>query len=180
MLTKQIMLKNKQIATIREAAPADAAPLLKFINTTAGETDYLTFGAGEFELSLADEATYLEKFRNSPTAIYLIATLGDQVIGSLSFQAGRRARVRHTGEFGVSVLQAYWGEGIGSSLIESMITWAKATKIIRKINLRVRTDNQKAIRLYEKFGFVRQGLITREFIVAGEFFDVLSMGLEIN
>ncbi|NLA57464.1 MAG: hypothetical protein GX855_00940 [Firmicutes bacterium] len=34
--------------------------------------------------------------------------------------------------------------------------------MIRKVNLRVRTDNQAAIHLYKKMGFREEGRITKE------------------
>lgn len=58
--------------------------------------------------------------------------------------------------------------------------FAYATRIIRKINLRVRSDNHSAISLYKKSGFVSEGTITREFFINGKFFDAIHMGLEIE
>ena len=180
MIAKQFILKNQQTVTIKEAEPSDAAPLLDYVNLVAGETDNLTFGEGEFEMSVADEAAYLQKSQQTPNMIYLLALVDEQIVGSLSFQVGSRERIQHTGEFGVSVMKTYWGLGIATRLVETLVTWAKATGTIRKINLRVRTDNKAAILLYEKLGFARQGIITREFVIDGEFYDSLSMGLELD
>ncbi len=43
-----------------------------------------------------------------------------------------------------------------------MILSTRQSETIRKINLRMRVDNLPAIRLYEKFGFVQEGRLTRE------------------
>ncbi|WP_200791861.1 GNAT family N-acetyltransferase [Caloranaerobacter azorensis] len=38
--------------------------------------------------------------------------------------------------------------GIASQLIKELIEWAKSSGIIKKINLKVREDNERAINLY--------------------------------
>ena len=45
--------------------------------------------------------------------ISLVAVVGDEIVGSLTFDGGRRARLRHAGEFGISVAQAYAGHQFG-------------------------------------------------------------------
>ena len=97
----------------------------------------------------------------------------------LTFEAGRRLRVRHCGEFGMSVRRPYWGLGIGSLMLETLIDWARDTEIVKKINLRVRTDNLRGIRLYKRKGFVIEGTIHREIFLDGRYYDHHWMGLEL-
>jgi len=78
------------------------------------------------------------------------------------------------------VLRKYWGLGIGTNLVETLIEWAKSSGIIKKINLRVRTDNTRAIRTYKRLGFAQEGVITREFFVYGQFYDAFFMGFKID
>lgn len=70
--------------------------------------------------------------------------------------------------------------GIGKELIKYMIDWAKDSNIVRKINLRVREDNETAIGLYTKLGFKKEGAISRDFYVAGKYYSSICMGLEID
>jgi RimJ/RimL family protein N-acetyltransferase len=97
----------------------------------------------------------------------------------LTFGGGPRPRNRHAGEFGISVRRAYWSRGIASALIDSLVDWARASAVITKINLRVRTDNMRAIALYERKGFVLEGTITREVRVGDRYYDHHVMGLTI-
>ncbi|HJM55982.1 MAG TPA: GNAT family N-acetyltransferase, partial [Planctomycetota bacterium] len=64
-------------------------------------------------------------------------------------------------------------------LVERLIAWAEGTGIVRKINLRVREDNTRAIRLYERSGFVCEGVLQRELLVRGQFHALVSMGREL-
>lgn len=172
-------LKDGRTLLIREAAPEDAAALLDYIDAIGGETDFLSFGPGEFEITEAQEEEILHKYRAADNGLYVVGVIDDTVVSALSFTGGHRPRTHHTGEFGVSVRKPYWGLGIGSLMVDTLIAWARDSGIITKINLRVRTDNQRAIILYERRGFVREGTISREIVLDGRYYDHYWMGLEL-
>jgi RimJ/RimL family protein N-acetyltransferase len=172
-------LKSGQLLLIRQAAPGDARTLLDYVERIAGESDFLSFGPGEFELTEAEEKEYLRKSLETDNQLYLLGWLGDILVSALTFAAGRRPRLRHSGEFGLSVCQAYWGLGIGALMLDALVDWARATGIVTKINLRVRTDNSRAIQLYRRKGFVIEGTISREMFLDGHYYDHHWMGLEL-
>lgn len=177
---KELRLKNGESIVIRPAKTNDAVELIEYLEKISSESDNLTFGPGEFEISVEQEVNFLESMANSDNAIYLIAHNGYNIVGSLNFSGGGRPRVAHTGEFGVSVLKAYWYYGIGTELIKYLLEWCTASGRIKKVNLRVRTDNEHAIHVYRKLGFVEEGIITREFLINGQFYDTMAMGLKID
>lgn len=177
---KHCTLRNGQILIIREADSQDASIILEYINQVGKETDNLTFGEGGFGISEEEEVTFIEGLAKSDNQLMICAFLDDKLIGQLVFTGGSRPRIRHTGELGITVLKEHWGQGVGSELIDYLIAWTKENKIIRKINLKVRTDNQHAINLYWKFGFISEGTISREFLINGKFLNTLHMGLEID
>ncbi len=177
MHTQELELKNGQALTIREAVPDDACAILAYVEAVSGESDFLSFGPGEFGLSEADERTFLAKCLDAANQIFQIGLADDVVVSVLTFQAGRRSRARHCGEFGLSVRKAYWALGVGSAMMDTLIEWARGTGIVTKINLRVRTDNRRAIRLYGSKGFEIEGTIRRDIRVDGTYFDHHLMGL---
>lgn len=172
-------LKNGRALLIREAGAEDARAVLDYVEDISGESNFLSFGPGEFELTEAEEAAALREYRDSDNRLYIIGLVDGIIVATLSFSAGRRPRVRHSGEFGMSVRKRYWGLGIGSAMLDALIDWARGTGIVRKINLRVRTDNRRAIALYRRKGFVVEGRIRREIFLDGEYFDHYWMGLEL-
>lgn len=176
---KPFTLKNGSAVVIREAETTDAGKLLAYTERAAGESDFLGFGAGEFELTEAEEVAYLELCRATDNQIYFVALVVDEIIGALNFAGGRRPRVRHVGEFGMSVAAAYWGQGVGGRLLDKLLEWAEQTGVVTKINLRVRSDNQRALALYERKGFVKEGTLTREMFVGGRYYDLLAMGRKL-
>lgn len=177
MQPKPYVLKNGQTVTLREAIPEDAEQLIKHVNTMSAESSFTTISPGEFDMTVETEASFLQDCLNAETQLYLIAVIDETVIGALHFATGKRARVKHSGEFGLSVLKAYWGLGIGSLLLDELIAWAKANPIIKKINLRVRTDNERALTLYQKKGFLTEGNLKAEIFDADTYYDLYSMAL---
>jgi RimJ/RimL family protein N-acetyltransferase len=174
------LLKDDLQLTLRQAEPRDAEQLLAYIDQVAGESENLTFDPGEFELSVEEERTFLQHMAESPTSLYLLAEITGEIVGVLTFSTGKRSRLQHGGEFGMSILRSHWNLGIGSRMLAYLIEWARQTGTIRKINLRVRVDNLAAIHLYEKYGFVQEGCVTREFYLHEQFVDAYLMGLQLD
>jgi len=77
----------------------------------------------------------------------------------------------------MSVLKAYWELGIGAVMIDALVSWARENGVVKNINLRVPADNLRAIRLYERKGFVREGTVSEEYLIDDTFFDSHLMGL---
>ena len=179
MKARKRELKDGSVLLIREATGNDARAVLNYVEDISGESDFLSFGPGEFELTEAEEAEFLRQCRDTDNQCYLVGLIAGRIVSTLSFSGGHRPRVRHSGEFGITVRKAYWGLGIGSLMLDALIDWARGTQIVKKINLRVRTDNQRAIALYKRKGFVIEGTIRKDIYLGGTYFDHHWMGLEL-
>lgn len=180
MLKKEIQLKNGQVCVLWQAKEDDAKNILDYMTCVCGETNFLASGRGDTKWTVEQERKFIKDHLDSDNKQVVIAEIQGHLVGITGFTGDEKARLRHTGELGIVVLRKYWGLGLGSALIECMIEWAKTTEVVRKINLRVRMDNQRALRLYERSGFVREGLVSRQFSVDGKFYDAYFMGLKID
>ena len=69
---------------------------------------------------------------------------------------GRKEKVSHRAEFGISVEKAYWGLGIGRALAEACIECANIAGY-EQLELDVVSDNVAAMNLYKSLGFVEYG-----------------------
>lgn len=176
---KEMMINNEKVI-IRKSIKSDAKALIGYLNVIGGESDYLTFGIGEFELSVEQEEEFIESISKKENSLSILAEVNGKVIGNLNFSGGPRKRTAHVGEFGISILKEYWGNGIGKELLKYLIDWSKNSGIVRKINLKVRSDNTRGIHLYKKFGFTEEGILKRDLFINGEFYDSILMGLLIN
>ncbi|MFC8687446.1 GNAT family N-acetyltransferase [Brevibacillus porteri] len=173
-------LKSGQNVIIRLAELADAEALVAFIHRVSGETDHLSFGSQEWTVTPDEQKENIQRCLEAHNQLCLIAEVDGRIVGNLTFRGGTRSRTQHVGEFGISVLKEFWGSGVGRLLLESLLEWAKQSKVIRKINLKVRSDNDAAIRLYKKLGFKEFGTLTREFMIDDTFYDCLYMGIDID
>ena len=140
---------------IERASPLDAAGVLEFLQLAGSETDNLTFGAEGLPYSVESEAAFLRQIESSRDDVMFLAKVNDQIVGSASLNRTPR-RMRHRGEFSVTVLKSHWNMGIGSKLLSKIISFAKENDF-EIIDLQVRSDNLAAIHLYEKFGFQKLG-----------------------
>jgi RimJ/RimL family protein N-acetyltransferase len=179
-MERELGLPDGRAVRIRRAVPDDAGAVLRYLRQVGGETPNLTFGAEGPGLTEGEERDYLARVDQADNSLAILALVGDTIVGGLTFDGGRRPRLRHVGEFGISVAQGYAGLGIGRAMIEYMIAWAERSGVVRKINLKVRVDNAGAIRLYERMGWVHEGTTTRDTLIDGQFNDCLLMGRAVD
>ena len=110
--------------SIKKAAPSDAAMLLEYLKQVGGETDNLTFGPEGMPFSVEAEAEFISSMENSIDNIMLLAKCDDKIIGCASLSRLPR-RMKHRGDFAISVAKDYWNKGIGSQLLDNIIAFAK-------------------------------------------------------
>ena len=83
---------------------------------------------------------------------------------------------RHGWRLGMGVLPAVRGRGVGRRLAEAAIAAARA-KGAERIELEVFASNTRAIALYERLGFVREGVKRHARKLDGEYDDIVLMAL---
>jgi ribosomal protein S18 acetylase RimI-like enzyme len=105
-----------------------------------------------------------------------VAIADERVVGWCDVLPKPRPALRHSGVLGMGVIGACRGRGIGTALINTTLQAAKA-KGLTRIELTVRVDNQRAKALYEKFGFVVEGVCRRYMRVDGVYYDSYLMSV---
>ncbi len=163
---------------IREATTADAEKMLHYNNIVGGETDFLSFGADMFNISVEKEARFLERFKNSKKDLMLVALDGDKIVANASVEGNRTKRYAHRAELSITVLCDYWGKGIGSALMDGLISFSKEADY-KSICLDVRSDNERAISLYKKFGFEEIGVYKDYFNINEKYYPAILMVLHL-
>ncbi len=106
----------------------------------------------------------------------VVALDGDQVVGWCMISLFNREVFEHRGNLGMGVVKAYRRRGIGQRLMTHALQKAKDMGLER-IELEVFASNTPAIALYEKMGFVTEGIKTRARKLDGEYDDVVQMAL---
>lgn len=174
----EFITKKGLDAIIRPVEESDATGVIKYVKTVFDETDNLSGSSDEFNITVEKEKEIINSQKEaSNSGIYLVK-INDEIVALANFSGGKRSRMAHFANLGISVKKKYWGQGIGYHLMKELIHNAKEMGI-KKINLEVRTDNEAAINLYYKFGFKDIGVNTRGFYLNGKYIDLLIMGLEL-
>ena len=175
----EFILKNDRVIRIREACPDDAGMVLAHIERVSGESQYLTFGPGEFTMTEADEADFFRTCAESPNQVYALAFLDSVLVATGNIMASSRPRLRHRGELAMSVSRDVWGLGIGGAMLDYLIAWSQNNPMLSKLDLRVRTDHVRGVALYRSRLFEEEGTLNRQLCVDGSFYDVFHMGLAV-
>ncbi|WP_125982324.1 GNAT family N-acetyltransferase [Loigolactobacillus iwatensis] len=167
--------------TIRQAIPTDAAEIMKVMAKLGQETAYLLLDGNNDGMTEAFEQEQLADIYTSTNNTLIVALAGKQIIGIARVIAGQEAPIQHIGELGISILQAYWGLGLGSAMMAELISWAERESILRRLELTVQARNERAIHLYQKFDFQVEGKLERGFYDEQVgFLQVLLMAKMIN
>jgi putative acetyltransferase len=105
-----------------------------------------------------------------------VALEGDQVVGWCDILPIHGEARGHVGHLGIGLVPHARHKGLGVRLLEATITKALG-KGITRIELSVRTDNLNAKALYERLGFVVEGVKCNYFLVGGQYHDAYAMAL---
>lgn len=177
---KKVVLKTGETVTILEPSLEDAEAMINYAKKVGDETANLTFAGEDFNMTVTQEEAFIVKHKEAKNQICLISKIEGEIVGMLNVASSSRKRIQHIGEIGISIAKAHWGKQIGTMMFEEVIAWAKSGGIIKKIDLSVLTDNERAVKLYERLGFKHEGVRSRASWQEGMFLDTYMMGLEID
>lgn len=174
---KTVFLKNNETAVIREAVEADAAEMVEFYNRVGAETDFLSFGGGEYVYDVAKQAAAISADSADKASVIMLALCEGRIVGIATVSTGSKRRIRHIGVVGIVIELRYCGQGLGRIMMDELISWSRNNGITKKLNLVTRKDNQRAIKLYESLGFVTEGVLKMDSFEGGRYYDSLAMGM---
>ena len=160
---KIINLKNGKEALLRNGEFADGEAVFVNFNETHAETDYLLSYPDENSFDAQQEAEFLKEKTESPNEIEIVAVVDGVVAGTAGIEAvGAKYKLKHRAELGIAILKEYWGLGLGKALMEACIECAKDAGYTQ-LELNVVAENERAVALYRKMGFVEYGRNPRGF-----------------
>ena len=160
---KIINLKNGKEALLRNGEFADGEAVFVNFNETHAETDYLLSYPDENSFDAQQEAEFLKEKTESPNEIEIVAVVDGVVAGTAGIEAvGAKYKLKHRAELGIAILKEYWGLGIGKALMEACIECAKDAGYTQ-LELNAVAENERAVSLYKKMGFVEYGRNPRGF-----------------
>lgn len=154
---------------VRSARQSDADALARVVNESP-------FAIGNMRGPFLDAKTFSQLIEQLGTSDrLLVASREDEVAGFLLFQR-QPGRSIHVAALGMGVSSAMAGHGIGTMLLRSAILMAEDWFAISRLELQVDTENERAIDLYKRHGFIVEGVLRQRIFREGRLIDVLMMG----
>ena len=130
-------------------------------------------GVYETTLTLPSDRleTRMERLASlGPDEHWFVAEVDGAVAGLAGLNVGR-GRLRHSGSVFVFVGQSFQGQGIGTRLLTTLLDLADNWLLLRRVELTVLVENERAKRLYERRGFEVEGRRKLSIIADGELKD---------
>lgn len=153
---------NGHTLVLRSAEREDAEILIPYLKRVCGETRFLSREPDECrELTIEDEEKFIDRHIYNDKACLILAELDGVYIGNASFDvAGGSRRCFHRAEIGIALYLDYTGMGIGKKLFALILETIIACGF-ESAELRVIGGNERAIHMYESFGFAEIGRIPK-------------------
>ena len=118
----------------------------------------------------------LEQQIEQQDGLHLLAIESDEVIGSAGIRGnGFVLRRRHAAGLGICVAHERQGQGVGFEMMRRLLDWADNWAGFLRIELNVYVDNERAIALYRRCGFVLEGTHRAHALRDGVYVDTYSM-----
>ncbi|MGQ0797520.1 MAG: GNAT family N-acetyltransferase [Methanobacteriota archaeon] len=127
-------------------------------------------------VTLAEEERWFREYeRKVDEQVFAIEVEGKHV-GNVGLHKVDRAHRK--ADLGVLIGEAtLWSRGYGTDAIRAALRYAFEVLGLHKVSLDVLEYNHRAIRAYEKVGFVREGVHRQDIYKDGRFVDVVRMSI---
>lgn len=166
---------------VRPAEPADLSACVDLTWSVAEEGRWIAI---EVPFDRQARRERLRQLVDDPGGVLLVAEAvpgaGDHVrllVGALALEPTPYGVL----DLGMMVAKSWRGGGVGSELVREALVWARGHPEAHKVALQVWPDNESAIRLYERFGFVEEGRLRRHYRRrSGALRDAVIMGLLLD
>jgi RimJ/RimL family protein N-acetyltransferase len=164
--------------TIRKAESGDAAELVSLAQAVGREEGRWILAIDSWR-SIGDERRYLKSVFRHPDAAVFVAEEDGHVLARMSLSRDPHPASRHVADLGLMVAEGHRRRGIGTLLLDAAVEWARLTGVT-KLELHVFPWNEGALRLYERFGFEREGYRKRHYERDGELVDAILMAYVVE
>lgn len=158
---------------IRPARTEDAAALVALGAAIGREPEAWLLTTDGWR-TVGEERRYLRALRRHPDAAVFVADDDGAVVGRLSIARDPHGASSHVADLGLMVALGHRRRGIGRALLDQAVAWARDAGV-SKLELHVFPWNEPAIRLYERFGFQREGLRRGHYRRGDEYVDAIVM-----
>jgi len=113
--------------------------------------------------------------------MYLVAEHEGTVVGHAFLEPLSLAATSHVVRLTIAVHEGHQRQGVGRALMDELLRWARSNPGVEKVELQVRSSNDRAMALYRSLGFVQEGRKTRRLKIGpNEYLDDVYMALWVG
>jgi RimJ/RimL family protein N-acetyltransferase len=126
--------------------------------------------------TLQDEYDWYERRRSDPDGVlWSIETLDGRLVGNTELRLNQQA---NRAELGIAIQdKTEWSQGYGTEAVRLVLSYAFRDLKLNRVELTTDEVNHRAIRCYEKVGFVREGLLRQHRLVDGKYGNTVVMSV---
>ena len=171
MIEDHRILRGDQVL-LRPLATGDLRRCVKWFS----DPQVIQFLGRASPVTLAEEERwYREYSRRSDEQIFAIEVDGRHV-GNLGLH--KVDRVHRKADLGIVIGETeYWSRGYGTDALRTALRYGFENLGLNKVSLDVFEHNARALRSYEKCGFVREGIHREDVYKDGRFLNVVRMSV---
>ena len=158
--------------TLRPARPTDGRALARLFAEVRREGRWLITTPGS--VSEPSESFWISEMIRAGEHLVLVAEADGEVIGNVLVSVDRGVATEHIGVLSITISEPWRDVGIGTELVAAAQRWV-VERGLRKLSLGVFPENARAIAVYEKRGFVREGLRHGQYRSGSAFRDEVLM-----
>lgn len=155
---------------IRPIKESDSENFLRLCKSLDQETQFMMLEPGERTTTVEDQTQRIKNLLSTENQMIFVAEDENRLVGFLGAYGGGYKRNRQSAYIVTGILQQYAGQGIGKQFFKMLDEWA-ATHHLHRLELTVMSHNERAVHLYQKMGFVTEGVKKDSLQVDGKYVD---------
>ena len=126
--------------------------------------------------TLEEEYEWWHDKRSDPdNVLWAIETPDGQLVGTTEL---RLTLAAERAEMGIAIHdKTQWSGGLGTDAVRLVVDYAFEELDLNRVELTTDEENARAIRCYEKVGFVREGLLRQHRLVDGRYGNTVIMSI---
>ena len=162
--------------TIRQAREEDLTGLVGAIREALSEETYIE---GESIADIVENENVLLRHNEVQSRVFFVATVHGDVVGWVHVNAPEIAKLSHTAELTVGVIDEYRGHGIGTKLLDRGVDWA-LDHGYEKLNNSVPSTNEDAIAFLENRGWDTEAVRQNHYKIGDDYVDEVMMAKDLG
>ena len=161
---------------IRATRQADLSGLVGVIRQVAKGGSYIE---AETVADVIDYEEILLRNNELSSRVFFVATVDDQVVGWVHLDLPETEKLEHTAKLTVGVLEEYQREGIGGTLLEKGMSWARENDFEKLYNS-VPAINEEAMAFLENHGWHTEAAREDHYYIGDEYVDEVMMAASLT